>query len=173
MRWITARTFSLISWEWCSECSLSRNILCCSELARRHVSHVDKVQDEMPVRGEQQPEMQPVSQLEGMSHDSFAMSQKAPRMPRCWYTSKSQQSRKATPSLCDRLIDSQAVSTCRVCILQSMHPPFLIEPLKDTATSAFPETKWASPVLCPNSGLHPPPFLKAADKISNFEGCRP
>lgn len=41
-------TFSVISWEWCRECSLSRNILCCSELARRHVSHVDKVQDEMP-----------------------------------------------------------------------------------------------------------------------------
>lgn len=41
-------TFSVISCEWCSECSLSRNILCCSELARRQVSHVDKVQEEIP-----------------------------------------------------------------------------------------------------------------------------
>ncbi|TNN62334.1 hypothetical protein EYF80_027451 [Liparis tanakae] len=30
-------TFSVISCEWCSECSLSRNILCCSELARRQI----------------------------------------------------------------------------------------------------------------------------------------
>lgn len=41
-------SFSVISCEWCSECSLSRNILCCSELARRQVSHVDKVQEEIP-----------------------------------------------------------------------------------------------------------------------------
>lgn len=41
-------TFSAISCEWCSECSRSRNILCCSELARRQVSHVDKVQEEIP-----------------------------------------------------------------------------------------------------------------------------
>lgn len=43
-----APTFSVISCEWCNECSLSRNILCCSELARRQVNHVDKVQDEIP-----------------------------------------------------------------------------------------------------------------------------
>lgn len=41
-------TFSAISWEWCKECSLSWNILCCSELARRHVSHVHKVQEVIP-----------------------------------------------------------------------------------------------------------------------------
>lgn len=69
---MTALTFSLISWEWCSECSLSRNILCCSELARRHVSHVDKVQDEIPVWVEWQPKMQPVSQLEGRCCESVA-----------------------------------------------------------------------------------------------------
>lgn len=44
-------TFSVISWEWCKECSLSWNILCCSELARRHVSQVDKVQEVIPGSG--------------------------------------------------------------------------------------------------------------------------
>lgn len=46
--WLSCLTFSVISCEWCSECSLSRNILCCSELARRQVSHVDNVQEEIP-----------------------------------------------------------------------------------------------------------------------------
>lgn len=41
-------TFSVISWEWCKECSLSWNILCCSELARRQVSQVHKVQEVIP-----------------------------------------------------------------------------------------------------------------------------
>lgn len=38
------RTFSAISWEWCSECSLSRNMRCCSLLASLQVSQVDSVQ---------------------------------------------------------------------------------------------------------------------------------
>lgn len=41
-------TFSVISCEWCKECSLSKNILCCSELARRQVSQVDNVHEEIP-----------------------------------------------------------------------------------------------------------------------------
>ena len=41
-------SFSAISCEWCSECSLSRNILCCSELARRQVNQVERVQEEIP-----------------------------------------------------------------------------------------------------------------------------
>lgn len=45
-------TFSVISWEWCKECSLSWNILCCSELARRHVSQVHKVQEVIPGKSE-------------------------------------------------------------------------------------------------------------------------
>lgn len=45
---LSCPTFSVISCEWCSECSLSKNILCCSELARRQVNQVDKVQEEIP-----------------------------------------------------------------------------------------------------------------------------
>ena len=41
-------TFSVISWEWCSECSLSRNMRCCSVLAKRQVSQVHRVQQAMP-----------------------------------------------------------------------------------------------------------------------------
>lgn len=41
-------TFSAISCEWCSECSLSRNMRCCSLLASLQVSHVDSVQLLMP-----------------------------------------------------------------------------------------------------------------------------
>lgn len=40
----SSSTFSVISCEWWSECSRSRNMRCCSLLASRHVSQVDRVQ---------------------------------------------------------------------------------------------------------------------------------